>query len=142
MAGIIPQQTVSWFNNTPYIDNRQDWSNSAFSQLGAMATRVTDKNMPHLLQQKQLIPLQMPNQQPAHPAQPQQQGAMTGNFPSALGNQFNKLSQNASDALYGGILGYQPKPITSPTGSMYSPPTDQGFQFPYGLLNRNFFPGA
>jgi hypothetical protein len=72
----------------------------------------------------------------------QQQGAMTGNFPAALGNQFNKLSQNANDALYGGILGYQPKPISSPTGSTYSPPADQGFQFPYGLLSRNFFPGA
>jgi hypothetical protein len=61
--------------------------------------------------------------------------------PPNLANQYNRLSQNASDALYGGILGYQPKPITSPTGNQYQPPANQGFQFPFGLLNRNFMGG-
>jgi hypothetical protein len=134
MAGIIPQQTVSYFNNTPYIDNRPDWSNTAFSQLGAMANRVTDQNMPWLLKQKQLIPLQP--QQPA--MQQPEQGAGTGMMQGKLPDMYNRLTMQANDALYGGILGYQPKPITSPTGNQYKPPANQGFQFPFGLLNRNF----
>jgi hypothetical protein len=131
---LIPQQRVSYFNNTPYIDNRPDWSNTAFSQLGAMATRVTDQNMPWLLKQKQLIPLQP--QQPAmqQPSQGAGNGTMTGKLP----DMYNRLTMQANDALYGGILGYQPKPIISPTGNRYQPPTNQGFQFPFGLLNRNF----
>jgi hypothetical protein len=137
---LIPQQRVSYFNNTPYIDNRMDYSNSAFSQLGAMANRVTDQNMPSLLKNKQLIPLQQPPQ--AQPAGGGQTQAMTGGFPAPLGNYLNRMSMNANDALYGGILGYQPKPIASPTGQQFNPPANQGFQFPFGLLNRNFIPGA
>jgi hypothetical protein len=134
MAGIIPQQRVSYFNNTPYIDNRMDYSNSAFSQLGARANMLETQNMPWLLQRKQLIPLQP--QQPA--AQPADQGAGNGMMTGKLPDMYNRLTMQANDALYGGILGYQPKPITSPTGNQYQPPTNQGFQFPFGLLNRNF----
>jgi hypothetical protein len=131
---LIPQQRVSYFNNTPYIDNRPDWSNSAFSQLGAMTNQVTSQNMPWLLKQNQLVPLQP--QQPA--MQQPQQGAGNGNMTGKLPDMYNRLTMQAKDALYGGILGYQPKPITSPTGNQYQPPTNQGFQFPFGLLNRNF----
>jgi hypothetical protein len=134
MAGIIPEQKVTYFNNTPYIDNRMDYSNSAFSQLGAKANMLETQNMPWLLQRKQLIPLQP--QQPAmqQPAQGAGNGMMTGKLP----DMYNRLTMQANDALYGGILGYQPKPITSPTGNQYQPPANQGFQFPFGLLNRNF----
>ena len=89
----------------------------------------------YMIRNKWVSPYQMP-QQPA--AQPANQGAGTGNMSGKLPDMYNRLTMQASDALYGGILGYQPKPITSPTGNQYQPPTNQGFQFPFGLLNRNF----
>ena len=49
-------------------------------------------------------------QQPA--SMPANQGAGTGNMTGKLPDMYNRLSMQASDALYGGILGYQPKPIT------------------------------
>jgi hypothetical protein len=134
MAGILPQQRVSYFNNNPYIDNRPDWSNTAFSQLGARSNMMETQNMPWLLKQKQLIPLQQQQQQPAM----DMGGAGNGNMTGKLPDMYNRLTMQANDALYGGILGYQPKPITSPTGNQYQPPANQGFQFPFGLLNRNF----
>lgn len=88
----------------------------------------------HLLNNNIVKPYQMqPQVQPQAP-QPAGNGMMKGKLP----DMYNRLTMQANDALYGGILGYQPKPITSPTGNQYQPPTNQGFQFPFGLLNRNF----
>lgn len=139
MAGIIPEQIVTYFNNTPYIDNRPNWSNSAFSQLGAKANMLETQNMPWLLQNKQLIPLAP---QASRQTGSVNTGATPGKIPAALGNYLNRLSLNASDALYGGLLGYQQKPITSPTGNQYVPPSGQGFQFPFGLLGQGMQQGG
>jgi len=68
-------------------------------------------------------------------AQPQQQ-TMMAQGPDAFQNKLNNLTIKASDALYGGLLGYNPKPITSPTGDQYAPPDPSGgFRFPFGLLS-------
>lgn len=78
---------------------------------------------------------------PVTPSAPQQaapapQQSMTPQGPQAFQDKLNRLTINASDALYGGLLGYNPKPITSPTGNQYQPPNPQGgFRFPFGLLN-------
>ena len=90
-----------------------------------------------MLQKKLVSPYQMQPQAPQQAPQPAGNGMMTGKLP----DMYNRLTMQASDALYGGILGYQPKPITSPTGNQYKPPANQGFQFPFGLLNRNFLGG-
>ena len=89
----------------------------------------------NLIKTGALRPFQMNGMQSAAQTQ---QGAGTGNMTGKLPDMYSRLTMQANDALYGGILGYQPKPITSPTGNQYKPPTNQGFQFPFGLLNRNF----
>jgi hypothetical protein len=56
--------------------------------------------------------------------------------------QMGRLTGQASDVLYGGILGYQPKPMTAMGGQQFAPP--QGnlvdpFQNMQGLLGRSQF---
>lgn len=68
--------------------------------------------------------------------QPAPQPAMPQTDPKALQAQYARLASQASNALNGGLLGYQPSEIraagsnpqtfTGPTGS---------FRFPFGLLN-------
>lgn len=126
------EQKITYVDGTPYIDNRPDYSNSAFSQLGQRMNLINEKTMPMFLQSKQLVPFQTQIQQPQ--TQPQQSMSPLGT--QAFQNKLNNLTINASDALYGGLLGYNPKPIVSPTGNTYSPPNPNGgFRFPFGLLN-------
>jgi hypothetical protein len=74
---------------------------------------------------------QMPMQQQAPQMKMMQDPAMAGKLKS----QYDRLSMQASDALYGGLLGYNPKPITSPTMNQFQPPDPSGgFRFPFGLL--------
>ena len=130
------QQNVRFYGNSPYEVMKpaslfgagvggSPWSSSSFSQ------PVFD----NLIKTGALRPFQMNGMQSAAQTQ---QGSGAGNMTGKLPDMYNRLTMQASDALYGGILGYQPKPITSPTGNQYQPPTNQGFQFPFGLLNRNF----
>lgn len=77
-------------------------------------------------------PINMPPMQ--QQAAPQQ--SMNPQGTKAFQDKLNRLTINASDALYGGLLGYNPKPIMSPTGNTYNPPAPTGgFRFPFGLLN-------
>lgn len=79
-------------------------------------------------------------------------GYMFGNQPQSANTapvtnqnvkqQMGRLTGQASDALYGGILGYQPKPMTAMGGQQYEPP--QGnlvdpFLNMQGLLGRSQF---
>jgi hypothetical protein len=74
---------------------------------------------------------QMPMQQPA----PQMKMMQDPNMKNKLRSQYDRLSMQASDALYGGLLGYNPKPITSSSGNQFQPPdASGGFRFPFGLL--------
>ena len=51
--------------------------------------------------------------------------------------QFNKLTGQARDALYGGLLGYQAPALTSGGSNPQSFAAPQGgFRFPFGLLNQ------
>lgn len=68
--------------------------------------------------------------------QNQQQPAMPQADPKALQAQYNRLASQASNALNGGLLGYQPSEIraagTNP--QTFTGPSNS-FRFPFGLLN-------
>lgn len=97
-------------------------TNPAFNWSGILHNTA----MPKLIQSYQP---QMPQQSAPQPAMPQAD-------PQALQAQYSRLASQASNALNGGLLGYQPSEIraagsnpqtfTGPTGS---------FRFPFGLLN-------
>lgn len=51
--------------------------------------------------------------------------------------QYNKLTEQARNALYGGLLGYQAPALTSGGSNPQSFAAPQGgFRFPFGLLNQ------
>lgn len=76
-------------------------------------------------------PIQIQAQQPAAPA------PMPAPKTNQLQPQFNKLTGQARDALYGGLLGYQSPSLTSGGSNPQSFAAPQGgFRFPFGLLNQ------
>jgi hypothetical protein len=134
MAGNLAGINGSLFTVSPFEDLKRSLGQGGFG----IGPSMKPDYLKYLQGQGIISPFQGGGMQ----QQSQMQGAMAPqSTPPNLANQYNRLSQNASDALYGGILGYQPKPITSPTGNQYQPPANQGFQFPFGLLNRNFMGG-
>jgi hypothetical protein len=126
---------VSYINGNYYTGGiPQMDTNNAFGQIAKQLN--IQENMKPLTQEridKYYTLIGSPSMGQAQP-----QGAGNGMMTGKLPDMYNRLTMQANDALYGGILGYQPKPITSPTGNQYQPPANQGFQFPFGLLNRNF----
>jgi hypothetical protein len=86
------------------------------------------------------LPLNLSNpygqqQQPMQQQAPQMKMMQDPNMKNKLNSQYDRLSMQASDALYGGLLGYNPQAITSPTGNQFQPPdASGGFRFPFGLL--------
>lgn len=65
-------------------------------------------------------------------AQPMQQPAASGPTPAMLQNQYNRLAQQASNALNGGLLGYQPSQIQA-AGS-----NPQTYNAPQGNFRNSF----
>lgn len=66
--------------------------------------------------------------------------AMSGNQTGTLQPYINRMIQNASDALYGGLLNYQPTPMVA--GNAGGTPINSNvpqFNIPSGLLNFNGF---
>jgi hypothetical protein len=78
-----------------------------------------------------LHPLSMgPQQKPAAPT------PTPSVVPGQVQNQVNRLTGQARDALYGGILGYQPQSLVSGGDKPQTFAAPQGgFRFPFGLLN-------
>jgi hypothetical protein len=81
------------------------------------------------------------------PAQPQVQQSQYKTDPELLKRlqaQYSKLTGQASNALYGGILGYQPQPMTAAGGEQFAAPQGN-LQAPFaniqGILGRPQFQG-
>ena len=67
--------------------------------------------------------------------------AMSGNQTGTLQPYVNRMNQNASDALYGGLLNYQPQSMIAGNagGTPQNSSVPQGFNIPNELLNFKGF---
>lgn len=98
---------------------------------GSGPTNIRNQNDYNMMTRLGLIkPFELPNgQQTPQPTVPVQ-------TPQDLQNQYSRLASQASNALNGGLLGYQPSEIraagTNP--QTFTGPSNS-FRFPFGLLN-------
>lgn len=125
------QGNVALINGTPYINSYP--IAPAFSQLSNFDMNrqySTQKGIDNAISRGWLTPL-TGFQQQSQQRQPSINPAMQTNFQSYL----NGLGNDASNALNGGLLGYQQSQITSAGSNPQTVSAPQGnFRFPFGLL--------
>jgi hypothetical protein len=129
-------QNVQWFDGQPYIVSPQTTIRSTVANAwGGIPDPISNKMFDNTVQSGGLTLI------PGYGQQPQ-----AANTPPVMNQnvkqQMGRLTGQASDALYGGILGYQPKPMTAMGGQQFAPP--QGnlvdpFLNMQGILGRSQF---